>query len=79
MQMISSGVKQNAFAVLFIFCIGLVDRIGLSEASRIHKLISAQNASANLLLYDERFCPVSITNQICFILCMTELRNHFFP
>ena len=58
MQMVSSGVKQIVYAVLFIFCVGLVDR-RLLQASRIHEMISAQNACANLLLYNGHFYPVS--------------------
>ena len=59
MQMVSSGVKEIVCAVLFFFFAWDWLIVGLLQASRIHKMISAQNANANLLLYDGNFCPVS--------------------
>ena len=56
--MVSSGVKQIVYAVLFIFAWNWLI-VDLLQASRMHEMISAQNASANLLLYDGHFCPVS--------------------
>ena len=53
--MVSRGVKQ---IVVFFFAWDWLI-VGLSQASRIHKVISARNAFANLLLYDEYFCTVS--------------------
>ena len=46
MQMVSSGVKQIAYAVVFFAWVWLI--VGLSQASQIHKVIFVQNASATL-------------------------------
>ena len=61
MQLVSSGVKQLVFAVLFTFVWDCLI-VGLLQASLIRKMISTQNAGANLLLYDRHFCPASASS-----------------
>ena len=57
--MVSIGVKQIVSYMQFCLFFAwdwLI--VSLLQASRIHKMISAQVTSAILLLYDGHFCPV---------------------